>query len=73
MKTTIQILAVVIAAVAIYTAARLHRYEITIGGGSRYYSVIKLDRWSGRAWKLDNSGTRWNQVYQASESDPASK
>lgn len=45
-----------------YVAARLTRYEITIGGGTRYYSVIKLDRWTGETWKLDNNGIDWNKT-----------
>ena len=56
------LLGVAAIATALGLTARMHRYEITIGGGTRYYSVIKLDRWTGQTWRLDNSGTRWNPV-----------
>ena len=62
MKHLTAVLAILILAGGLYVFARLHRYEVTIGGGTRYYSVIKLDRWTGACWKLDNNGVDWNPI-----------
>lgn len=46
---------------AIYVGARLMRFEISHGGSDRYYVVMKLDRWTGKTWKLESGGV-WNEV-----------
>jgi hypothetical protein len=56
------LLVAVCIAAALWTYAVMNRYEVSIGGSSRYYSVIRLDRWTGSAWKLDNSGEFWFEI-----------
>lgn len=59
---TVTCLLGVVALAALAAWATVRRYEITIGGGTRYYSVIRLDHWTGRTWRLDNTGGWWNEV-----------
>ncbi len=54
-------LAAVLLAGGLYVWARLHRYEISYGGNQRYYLALKLDRWTGRTWKL-NAGPGWTEI-----------
>lgn len=61
MKALAIVLAAGIAAGGLYAWARLHRYEVSYGGNQRYYVVIKLDRWTGRAWKME-SGPSWAEI-----------
>lgn len=61
MKLLAIVLAVLLVAGGLYAWARLHRYEVSYGGNQRYYVVVKLDRWTGRAWKME-SGPSWAEI-----------
>ena len=64
MKALLTLLVCLFIAAGLYTAARLHRYEISHGGSDRYYVVIKLDRWTGESWKLA-TGSVWEPITPA--------
>lgn len=60
MKILTAIIVFVAAALALaggYVFARMHRFEISHGGSDRYYVVVRLDRWTGEAWKLESHQT----------------
>lgn len=61
MKLLASLLAAVVVLAAVYCYARVNRFEISHGGSSRYYVVVKLDRWTGETWKLE-SGNRWAPI-----------
>jgi hypothetical protein len=38
------------------------RYTVVIGGSDRYYSTLRLDRWTGEVWRMDYGGREWTRV-----------
>lgn len=60
LRTSIVVVLVAMVAAGSYVLA--HRYEVVVGGSSRYYAVIKIDRITGQAWKLDMNGRDWNAI-----------
>lgn len=42
-----------------YLAA--HRYQVVIGGSSRYYTAIKIDRITGKSWAM-NFDREWVEI-----------